>query len=202
MATSINEVPIAQGLARRAPIRWCLNVTSDDLTTAAIIKTAEPGKKHWIERLIVTMADKKAFSILDGDDVLIGPVGGIEGIPWPYDFHRSIHGSENTNLKMQTSELTGIHALIEGYTDSYPEFAYSPTPADGATGVLIGTGLTWYVAPHVTSCDVYLDNAFQGNQVETTFTPTLYPHTTYTWRINVKDNGDTIAGDTWSFTTA
>lgn len=200
---TITELPISQAVSRRLPYNWVLNITSDDASTAVVIRSAEPGKKHWIESLYVTSYEKEWFQILDGDDILIGPVTTSEGVPWRHTFRRDIHGSENSSLKLQTQSDSIIHLIVEGHTDTYTDLAYSPSPADKATGVDVDADLAWDASLVVTSYKVYFGtNPLPSTLVATTDTKThvlgtLDPLTTYYWRIDT--NG--IAGDIWSFTT-
>jgi len=84
--------------------------------------------------------------------------------------------------------------------------ASKPNPANLATGVSITADLSWTAGPTATSHDVYFGTSspgtFQGNQTGTTFDPgTLLPNTTYYWCIDEHNEGGTVTGDVWSFTT-
>jgi hypothetical protein len=70
----------------------------------------------------------------------------------------------------------------------------------------LNTTLSWTAGAGAVSHDVYFGTispgAFQGNQPSTTFDPgILDANTTYYWRIDEKDNGSTVTGDVWNFTT-
>jgi hypothetical protein len=98
--------------------------------------------------------------------------------------------------------------------------ARNPEPADGAIHPDTWSSLSWTPGAFASSHDVYFgenfDNvntgaeaAFQGNQTSTFFVvgfpgfpypDGLVPGTTYYWRIDeVEADGNTIAGDVWSF---
>lgn len=203
MATTITEVPLGQSLARGAPIRWTLNVTSDDLSAGKIIKEAEPEKRHWIESLTITYLSggTEWIRFLNGANPLIGPIVTASGVPWSKNFHQTICTDVNVDLIVKTKSAVGVHILIEGYTDAYPNFAYNPVPSNGATGVSTSQVLSWSVAPYVDSNDVYFNDTYVGNQVETTYEPELVSGTGYTWRIDVVVDGSVITGNTWTFTT-
>jgi hypothetical protein len=91
--------------------------------------------------------------------------------------------------------------------------ATNPYPANGATGVNSNTGVTtlsWTAgvdgcSGSATSHDVYFGTvspgAFIGNQVGTTYTPTLVQGKTYYWRIDEKNAYGTTTGNVWTFNT-
>ena len=87
-----------------------------------------------------------------------------------------------------------------------PGQASGPNPADGASGLGLGTALSWTAGTLATSHDVYFGTnpapASQGNQAGTTFDPGLLEHsTTYYWQIDEVNSDGTTIGVTWSFTT-
>jgi hypothetical protein len=87
-----------------------------------------------------------------------------------------------------------------------PDKAHSPSPADGATGVMLPATLAWSAGTAATSHDVYFGTTssptLQGNQTSTSFDPgSLSLNTTYFWRIDEVNVQGTTTGDTWSFTT-
>ncbi len=87
-----------------------------------------------------------------------------------------------------------------------PGQATNPSPADAATDVSINADLSWTAGSGADSHDVYFGTTspgdFQGNQPATTFDPgTLANDTTYYWRIDEVNAGDTTTGVVWSFTT-
>jgi hypothetical protein len=91
-----------------------------------------------------------------------------------------------------------------------PGKASEPGPTNSATDVSINADLSWTTGADATSHDVYFgtdstpdSGEFQGNQTATTYDPnTLSYSTTYYWRIDEVNAGDTTTGDVWSFTTA
>jgi hypothetical protein len=93
--------------------------------------------------------------------------------------------------------------------DPLPGQATSPSPADGEIDVLIGSSLNWTAGADTTSHDVYFgtnsipDTAeFQGNQAETSFSPSSLDYsTTYYWRIDEVNDEGTTGGNVWNFTT-
>ena len=87
-----------------------------------------------------------------------------------------------------------------------PGQASGPNPADGASGLGLGTALSWTAGTLATSHDVYFGTntapAYQGNQAGTTFDPGPLEHsTTYYWQIDEVNSDGTTTGVTWSFTT-
>ena len=87
--------------------------------------------------------------------------------------------------------------------------ATNPQPEHGATNVDILADLLWSEAPGATHYVVYFGTArspgndeLQGEQTVTERDVTLEHNTTYYWRVDTKNEGDTITtGDVWSFTT-
>jgi hypothetical protein len=84
-----------------------------------------------------------------------------------------------------------------------------PNPADGANDVSVNATLSWTAGVTASSHDVYFGtdptpdgNEFMGNQTSTTFDPSLTVDTTYYWRIDEVEDGNTYTGDVWSFTTS
>jgi hypothetical protein len=89
-----------------------------------------------------------------------------------------------------------------------PAKASSPTPVDAATGLTVDTTLGWAAGLDAAKHNVYFGTASTPpsvslNQTARTYDPgTLSYNTTYYWRIDENDVGDTITtGDVWSFTT-
>jgi len=92
---------------------------------------------------------------------------------------------------------------------SAPDAATNPDPASGATGVSLTPTLTWTAGALAASHDVYFGTSptltgadFQGNQIDTSFSPgTLAMNTTYYWAVDELNGIGTTTGATWSFTT-
>jgi len=122
MATTVIELDIAaQGANPNIPTYWALNISSDNASTAQVIKAAETGKRHWIENVIVTCvtanADTDWFRLLDGDDNMIGHIVLAKGVPWSFKFAKPICGTIGTALKIKTATDFGVHVIVEGFTD-------------------------------------------------------------------------------------
>ena len=97
-----------------------------------------------------------------------------------------------------------------------PEKASSPSPADGSSGVNVGSSLQWEAGAGATSHDVYFGNSFgqvddatkaseefKGNQTIPSYLPDRMDYSfTYYWRIDEVGPGGTTKGDIWSFTTS
>jgi len=97
--------------------------------------------------------------------------------------------------------------IVVDYTPcSNPSQVSTPTPSDGAINIQTNQQLGWNAASGATSYDVYFGTPgniqFKGNQGGTSYNPgSLYPSTTYNWRIDSKNSCGTTTGNTWSFTT-
>ena len=85
-----------------------------------------------------------------------------------------------------------------------PAKATTPSPANGATGVLpYAPSLSWAAVGSATGYDIWFNGVkVSSNQAGTSYTPgALAFNTAYTWRIDPINTGGTTTGDTWSFTT-
>ena len=95
-----------------------------------------------------------------------------------------------------------------------PVKATEPSPANGATFVVVEPTLSWKAGQNSPTHDVYLGtdpnavaagdaSVFKGNVAENSFaTGVLEPSTTYYWRVDEIDiAGSKFVGDVWSFTT-
>jgi len=89
-----------------------------------------------------------------------------------------------------------------------PTAAKFPSPADGASDVLLGSSLSWTPGDTAATHDVYFGTtnppALAGNQAEASYYPgLLQPGTTYYWQIDEVEADDTTkhAGSVNSFTT-
>jgi sialidase-1 len=90
---------------------------------------------------------------------------------------------------------------------STPASATNPSPANLTAGVSTTAVLSWIAGAGANSYDVYFGTtppgAFMGHQTAATFAPgTLSHNTTYYWRVDEKNGGETTPGTVWSFTTA
>ncbi len=95
-----------------------------------------------------------------------------------------------------------------------PNEAFAPTPPDGAPNQDASVTLSWMPGLGGMSHDVYFGtdetavaegsgDTFKGNTFETTFVPgDLQNGTTYYWRVDeLRQGGEKIAGEVWSFST-
>jgi len=92
-----------------------------------------------------------------------------------------------------------------------PAIAWSPSPADGTSYILLDPELTWDTGLGNLFHTVYFGESFEEVQnaaaggmmmVEATYAPgTLEPDTTYYWRVDEFDGMQTLAGEVWNFTT-
>jgi glucuronoarabinoxylan endo-1,4-beta-xylanase len=93
-----------------------------------------------------------------------------------------------------------------------PGVASNPSPADGATGVVVGTPLTWTPGSNAVLHAVYLginSNAvafatpaageYQGTVAVPSLAPALQAETTYYWRVDEIAGAYTNPGPVWSF---
>lgn len=205
MATTITVLDTSPGFHEDD---WTLNITASDVSTATDIMAAAENTQYGVKGIVITAlaGGTEWVRLLNGSDPLIGPVILNTGTPWSMTFDPPIYCDEGNALKIQTQSAIGVHCLIKGITGLYPEKASSPSPADEATGVGASATLSWTVSESVVSNDVYFGTSsppdFIGNQVGTTYSPSMAGGTTYYWRIDTKDDGSQAEGDVWSFTTA
>jgi endonuclease/exonuclease/phosphatase family metal-dependent hydrolase len=86
------------------------------------------------------------------------------------------------------------------------ERASQPTPASGATNVVLAPLLSWVPGSNTLSHQVYFGpdqpGTFQTNTTNTVFAPAaLQPNRTYYWRVDETKASGVVTGDVWSFTT-
>jgi hypothetical protein len=84
--------------------------------------------------------------------------------------------------------------------------ASGPVPYDGSIGVSINIDLSWTAGSNAISHDVYFGTSsppiLQGNQTAAIFDPgTMFPSTTYYWRIDERNIWGRTIGVEWGFTT-
>ena len=182
------------------PVKWCIQFSSTDCSTAETLIAAQDGRKHRIERILVISNGKDScVNILDGDTELIGPIptGKFE-----YNFRQAIEFTKGNAIKIQTPIVFGVYIIAEGFTDAYPDSATDPVPIDGAVGVGINPILAWSNSPQIVSSEVFLNDTSMGTSSSGSFaTGTLEANTTYAWRVDDFDGNNTIIGDMWTFTT-
>ena len=87
----------------------------------------------------------------------------------------------------------------------------SPLPATGATGVVVNTALDWADVAGATTYDIYLWLTAQtkpatptANVAASSYVPpaTLVGATGYSWQVVARNVDGTVAGPSWTFTTA
>lgn len=86
-----------------------------------------------------------------------------------------------------------------------PACATNPSPANGATNVMVSTTITWASAD-ATMFDVYFGPSINPPFVNTvntnSFSPTMVPNTTYYWKIVPRNAvGPAVGCPVWSFST-
>ncbi len=84
--------------------------------------------------------------------------------------------------------------------------AVNPSPSNGMNNIDTNVTLSWVAGLGVTSNDLYFGTtnppAFIGNQSATIYTPgILEKGTTYYWRVDEKNDNETLTGVVWSFIT-
>jgi len=105
--------------------------------------------------------------------------------------------------------MMGQFGLSEVRFMYIPAHAREPQPADGATGVDVGTALAWRSGREAASHEVYLGTdpdalALAGTVDSATFAPALEFGRTYYWQVVEVNEADAVtawAGDLWSFST-
>ncbi|MGA2916665.1 MAG: metallophosphoesterase [Sedimentisphaerales bacterium] len=115
----------------------------------------------------------------------------------------------NTTYYWRVDEVNGPN-MVKGDVWSFTTQsgkAFNPSPASGATGVVVNPTLSWSAGYGATSHNVYFGTtnppASIGNQTAVTYNPsTLANSTVYYWRIDEVGGSGTVTGDLWSFTTA
>lgn len=187
------------------PVNWCIHFYATDCSTAQILREAEEGKRHWIEKITVTsVTTGKWVKILNGDDDLIGPLPS--GVMWTHGFKYGVELLKGNAIKIKTPEAFNVLIIIEGYTEAYPVVAFNPLPTDNATNVNVNTTLLWSVSPQIQEVKVYFGEGsavYAGTQSGTTYNPgPLTNSTTYVWRIDSVFDGNVITGNEWTFITS
>lgn len=214
MATVITELNITHG-GKEGP--WVINVTASNASTAQAIRDAVAGNRYGIEDISITALSNNTewIEILDGEDVMIGPLVLANGVPWTHRFERPLFSTAGNALNLQAQSAFGIHLMVEGTTGTAPNPASNPNPADTATGVSTTANLTWTSDAQAILHGVYIGTVeadvtnastasgeYKGDQQSTTYDPVLSAATTYYWRIDEDDGATITKGTTWSFTTA
>ncbi len=134
MITELNMHRRAKG------VRWCTNFTSDDASTAPSIKEVVTPKRIWLDKIKATIEDGEPFEILNGDEILVGPITLKDTNVWEYEFLRGANLDVGSSLKIKTINQISVHVLAEGTVDVKPEISTSPSsssspsasPSEGA----------------------------------------------------------------------
>jgi len=190
----MNEFIIEPG---EVTVQWVVNV-SGDMGTPVEIKPVDDHKRHGIMSINVTTNKvKNWFSILDGSEVMLGPVYLDNGFSKIFD--RPIYNTPGNSLSIKTAADFLTSCVVEGVSGVIPPKATNPVPADIATNVSIDVELDWTSDPITTIHSVYMGTS--GDSMSVYIPSTLEYNTTYYWRVD-DSVGDYIAtGDTWTFTT-
>jgi len=101
---------------------------------------------------------------------------------------------------------TASHGLSEVRFTYIPAQAREPQPADGETGVLLDTPLSWRAGRDVITHEVYLGTdpnvlELAGTPAGAGFDAALELDTTYYWQVDETDADGTWKGALWSFAT-
>jgi hypothetical protein len=105
-----------------------------------------------------------------------------------------------------TNGVWGGEVYCMGW-DLYVPQATVPTPSDNATSISTSTNLSWDAGYKATYYKVYFGTSssppYIGEQVETSYSPTLQSGQIYHWRIDAINGDDAgiTQGKVWSFTT-
>ncbi len=87
-----------------------------------------------------------------------------------------------------------------------PGIPNTPSPANGAVNVPVGTSLDWQGSGATLGYDLYLGTTTSPKRrltvMATEFTPDLRPSTTYFWRLVARNSHGKTSGPLWRFTTA
>ncbi|MFC1725381.1 hypothetical protein ACFL4T_07115, partial [candidate division KSB1 bacterium] len=113
------------------------------------------------------------------------------------------------NITQGSSRTGDVWSFTTVYNQA-PNLPASPSPANGASGVALTTGLSWTGGDpdgHAVTYDIYFGTSsspplVKSNNSTTSYNPnTLSSGTTYYWKIVAKDAyGASTAGSVWSFT--
>ena len=129
MATVITELDTVAGKQEDDVL---LNISATDVSIATDIKAATVDYLYGVKSIIITgaFAGTEWFKILDGEDVLIGPVEPVTGIPWSKVFRKPIYCTRGNALKIQTQSALNLHCLLEvvvGIPVPSPSISASPS---------------------------------------------------------------------------
>ena len=201
---AITELNLTPG---RREKDWILNGVVTDASGGIDLREAIPDYRYGIKKLTITPnVEGKWVKILDGDDTIIGPIASLAYVPYQVEFNSVVYGEAGNALILKTQEAFPVHVLIEGKTSPpIPSKPFNPSPANGETSVSTDTELSWESVYQSVNYRVFFgtDNNpdLVSTQSENTYSPSLLENTTYYWRINEFLNGNTVVGDTWTFST-
>jgi len=184
---------------------WTINVHTSNASTGMELRPAVVGYRYGIKNIVITVNDNEKVEILNGTAPLIGPINLEKGCPWALPVNDVvIYCTRGNALTLKTESEFAVHCFIEGITDTSPDQASNPSPSDTATGISIGTSLSWTGSAE--SHSIYFGTTNPPNfiitQAPTIYKPDLEHGTTYYWRIDEYDGVSVTEGDVWSFTTA
>lgn len=114
---------------------WVLNVSVDNASGGVDIKTGVTDYRHGISSIVITANNDEEVEILNGEDILIGPLNLEKGFPWPKTFNSEIYCDRGNALKIKTESDFKVHLLIEGCTGkpvSSLSASPSASPSEGA----------------------------------------------------------------------
>ncbi|HUR68933.1 MAG TPA: PKD domain-containing protein [Candidatus Thermoplasmatota archaeon] len=141
--------------------------------------------------------------IVDGTAIL--PLEIQHTYQTPGTYHPSFRVTDTNGV-----QATSTGQVVVQAENRLPTTPASPVPADAAANVPVGATLSWVSTdPDATplTADVYLDavdgtTLVASDQTGAYMPVGLLPSTTYFWHVDVSDGIATVAGPTWSFTTA
>jgi len=187
---------------------WIINVASSDASGGIDLKSAIPDYRYGIKTLDITPNEgNKWFKIMDGENVLVGPVGMPQNVTYHLDLKSPVYGTAGNALILKTESAYWIHLIVQGTTGPpIPSKPTNPSPANEETGVLTSATLTWESVYESVNYKVYFGTSESGmtmvsDQSELEYDPSLSVNTTYYWRIDEYLDGNTATGDVWTFTT-
>jgi len=199
--TTITNLPLSPSVQESL---WILNVTETNAVTGVAVVPAVEEYTHIIKSIMINSSGaNKWIEILDGENVVIGPLSLNKNAPLEIVFETSIYCSQGNALLLKTEAEFDVHLIITGNTlPPLFEAAHTPTPVNGAVGIGLSPELSWSSSPQVISSNVYINDILAGTSSTGSFTAgPLVNETVYVWRVDDFDGNTTITGGTWSFTT-
>jgi hypothetical protein len=117
------------------------------------------------------------------------------------------HGLDWNSAFDPTATFEDIEIRNNGAPLVPPSTPTAPSPTNAATGVALGTPLSWS-APGATTYDISFGTMNPPVGVSSeglaspTWAPILAPSTTYYWQVTARNGVGSAVGPVWSFTTA